>query len=182
MKKNTVWSSKYFCGNEVSNYGQEHGYIDYATLAKSFDAVLNNNIISATGWENWEQENGFIDNSEEIEDIESKIEELEEAISTAFDDMLLEVFEIFEKETREKIANLEAEKEELEEQENEYPEIYQYYIISDAGAKILEDYTNEIVYYNSDLDMYVWGVTHWGTSWDYVLTDIKIDLGEQATA
>ena len=22
--------------------------------------------------------------------------------------------------------------------------------------------------------MYVWGVTHWGTSWDYVLTDIEI--------
>ena len=22
-------------------------------------------------------------------------------------------------------------------------------------------------------DLYIWGVTHWGTSWDYVLTDIR---------
>ena len=35
--------------------------------------------------------------------------------------------------------------------------------------------TNEIVFYSEDLDMYLWGVTHYGTSWDYVLTDIKID-------
>jgi hypothetical protein len=26
--------------------------------------------------------------------------------------------------------------------------------------------------------MYIWGVTHYGTSWDYVLTDIKIELDE----
>ena len=31
---------KYFYGNEISEYGQEHGYVDYATLAKAFDAVL----------------------------------------------------------------------------------------------------------------------------------------------
>lgn len=62
-------------------------------------------------------------------------------------------------------------------EENEYGdylEIYQYYIISDTGARILEDYTDELVYYNQQLDMYVWGITHFGTSWDYVLTDIKL--------
>lgn len=41
-------SGKYFCGNEISDYGQEHGFVDYATLAKAFDAVLNNDIISKT--------------------------------------------------------------------------------------------------------------------------------------
>lgn len=39
---------KYFYGNEVSEYGQEHGYVDYRTLAKAFDAVMNNDIIQKT--------------------------------------------------------------------------------------------------------------------------------------
>lgn len=63
------------------------------------------------------------------------------------------------------------------EEENEYGdylEVYQYYIITESGYHFLEDYTNELVYYNYDLDMYVWGITHFGTSWDYVLTDIKL--------
>lgn len=59
--------------------------------------------------------------------------------------------------------------------ETDEREIFQYYIVSDAGADILKRETNEILFYNDELDMYIWGVTHWGTSWDYVLTDIKID-------
>lgn len=63
----------------------------------------------------------------------------------------------------------------LEENEyGDYLEVYQYYIISDQGAKFLEEYTDEIVYYHNDLDMYIWGITHFGTSWDYVLTDLKL--------
>lgn len=63
----------------------------------------------------------------------------------------------------------------LEETEDgDYLEIYQYYIVSDSGARFLEEYTDEIVYYNEQLDMYLWGITHFGTSWDYVLTDIKL--------
>ena len=53
-------------------------------------------------------------------------------------------------------------------------EVYQTYIVSDRGAEVLKEYTDEIVYYNADLDMYLWGITHFGTSWDYVLTDIKL--------
>ena len=41
-------TSKYFYGNKISDYGLEHGYVDYRTLAKCFDAVLNNDIISKT--------------------------------------------------------------------------------------------------------------------------------------
>ena len=59
-------------------------------------------------------------------------------------------------------------------EEGEYHEIYQWYIITSAGAQFLEDYTDEIVYYHEEMDMYVWGITHFGTSWDYVLTDIKL--------
>lgn len=61
-----------------------------------------------------------------------------------------------------------------EDDEGDYYEVYQYYIISDSGASFLEEYTDEIVYYHEELDMYLWGITHWGTSWDYVLTDIPI--------
>lgn len=50
-----------------------------------------------------------------------------------------------------------------ETEEGYYEEVYQYYIITDAGAQFL-----------SELDMYIWGITHFGTSWDYVLTDIKL--------
>ena len=62
-------------------------------------------------------------------------------------------------------------------EENEYGDfcdVYQYYIVSDSGARFLEEYTDELVYYNQTLDMYLWGITHFGTSWDYVLTDIKL--------
>ncbi|MBR5862176.1 MAG: hypothetical protein IKZ08_02490 [Bacteroidales bacterium] len=52
--------------------------------------------------------------------------------------------------------------------------IYQDYIISEYGFEILADYTDEIVFYNEKLDMYIWSVTHFGTGWDYVLTDIKL--------
>lgn len=67
---------------------------------------------------------------------------------------------------------------ELEREQDEQPEIFQYYIVSDAGADILKRETNEILFYNDELDMYIWGVTHWGTSWDYVLTDINIEQFE----
>lgn len=61
-----------------------------------------------------------------------------------------------------------------EDEYGDYLEVYQYYIISEYGYKFLEDYTDEIVYYNPELDMYVWGITHFGTSWDYVLTDVRL--------
>lgn len=63
------------------------------------------------------------------------------------------------------------------EEENEYGdylEVYQYYIISYGGYAFLRDYTDELVYYHEQLNMYLWGITHFGTSWDYVLTDIKL--------
>ena len=63
---------------------------------------------------------------------------------------------------------------EEENEEGEYYEIYQYYIITEYGYRFLKRYTDEIVFYHEDLDMYLWGITHFGTSWDYVLTDLKL--------
>ena len=174
-----------FCGNKASDYAIENGYLDYRTLAKAFDAVLNNDIMKLTyeiGY--WEQENGFIDNSDEIEEIEELIEAKEETIE-AFEERIeavenvvycAEQIEIIKKQ----IEELEEKKDELENEQDDQSEIFQYFIISDEGARILKDYTNEIVFYNETLDMYIWGVTHWGTSWDYVLTDIKLNCGEEA--
>lgn len=118
-----TWSSDYFYGHKISDYGLEHGYVDYKTLASAFDAVLNNEIYGA-GWNigaGWELESGS----------------------------------------------------DYDEETDSYSEVFQWYIVTDAGAEILKEF-GEIVYYHSDLDMYIWGVTHWGTAWDYVLTDIKI--------
>lgn len=56
-------------------------------------------------------------------------------------------------------------------------EIYQDYIISEYGYEFLATYTDELVFYNERLHIYVWGVSHFGTGWDYVLTDIKLVEG-----
>lgn len=53
-------------------------------------------------------------------------------------------------------------------------DVYQTYIISEQGYSFLNRYTDEIVYYCEELDIYLWGITHFGTSWDYVLTNIKL--------
>ena len=172
---------EYFYGNKVSEYGLENGYVDYATLAKAFDAVLNNEIIQKTfeiGY--WEQESGFIDNTEKIEELQEEIETLQYMI----DDIEDQKAGYYGTNHEEKISKLQTDIENLqtqineleEEQENSYnAEIYQYYIVSSQGAEILKE-INEIVFYNEELDMYIWGITHYGTSWSYVLTDIKCNV------
>lgn len=123
MANNFKLAGKYFCGNEISAYGQEHNRLDYATFAKAFYAVLNNSIFD-TGWNigsGWESVN-YSDDEEERE-------------------------------------------------------IFQWFIVSDDGAQMIKDYTDEILYYHEDLDIYLWGVTHLGTSWDHVLMDIPCNCG-----
>lgn len=130
MKKQLKLAGKYFCGNEISNYGKEHGFLDYDTFSRAFDHVLNNSIFEfgqGIGC-GWELVNGLDFDYEEEEIIEE-------------------------------------------------PEVFQWYIVSDSGAQIIQDYTNEILYYHDELDIYLWGVTHWGTGWDYVLTDIPCNCG-----
>ena len=173
MKRSDITFGKYFCGNEISEYGRQNGYVDYATLAKSFDAVMCNDIFSA--FPEVEQIHGFIDNSEEIEAIEEKMEELQEKIEDIRDTDYEEEAEKADRieELENQIRILENDKYDLENEE--YPEVFQWFIISDSGKSILEDYTNEIIYYCEPLDVYIWGVTHWGTAWDYVLTDIQCE-------
>lgn len=55
----------------------------------------------------------------------------------------------------------------------ENKEIYQYYLIDKNGADYLKENTYEIVFYCEPLDLWVWGITHFGTSWSGVFTNIK---------
>lgn len=152
-------TKKYFYGYEISTYGIENNRVDYRTLSQTFNHVLNNNIIEelqARGFY-FDKISGGIDNSELIEELEQKMEELEE----------MEINSDIEKQLEE----LEEQIEELKEEEENEPDVFQFYIVDDI--RFLE-MNNEIVFYNEELDIYIWSVTHYGTSWDHVLTDIKI--------
>ena len=180
---------EYFYGNKISDYGLENGYVDYGTLSKAFDAVLNNDIVERTmaaGFD-WELVSGFIDNSDRIEEIQSDMEELEQdaaqyrdRAADAYDAGNLEECDELEKSAErcaDRLEELREELEKLEREQDETPEIFQWYIVSNGGADILQE-MNELVYYCYELDLYVWGVTHWGTSWDYVLTNIPCNTGK----
>ena len=116
MEKNIIklYGNKAF-GVEVSEYGLEHGYLDYRALGIMVgDKILNNTIRDRTMID-WEIATG------------------------EFEDM-----------------------------------IFQDYIISEGGYEFLQEYTDELVFYNENLDLYIWAITHFGTAWDYVLTGVKL--------
>lgn len=156
---------KYYYGHAISEYGMMHGYVDYATLAECFDAVLNNDLMSLTyGIGSWDQVNGIIDNSDDIEELEEKRDELEEENESNPSQII-----------ENKINEINEQIQELENEQDDDPEVCQWFIVDNWGARLLQRETNEIVYYNEKLNMYLWGVTHYGTSWDCVLTNIAID-------
>lgn len=177
MKRNKLYGTT-FCGNEASDYAKENGYLDYATFSKAFDAVLNNSIMENTceiGF--WEQENGIIDNSEEVDALKEEITDIENRLEFLTDEEIEEAQKL-----QEEINSIQEQIEELEEeQERSYnQEIFQYYIVSDQGAEMIKQYTEDPLFYNETLDMYVWGITHYGTAWGYVLTDVKLNCKEEA--
>lgn len=177
MKRSTH-KSIYFYGNKISEYGVANRRLDYHTLAKAFDAVLVNDITklfygSLNGeYLEPEQENGYIDNTDEIDAKREQIEVLEETRDNSDDAQQIAYID-------EQIEELNEQIEELEREQDEQRDIYQYYIISDNGAEIIKTYTNDPLYYLPVLDCYVWGVTHFGTSWSYVLTDVVLELDEE---
>lgn len=125
------WTSKWFCGNELSKEDLKMGYISYYTFAQAFECILNNSIFSMAlmhGYE-WELLNGT----------------------------------------------------DYNEEDDYYYDIFQYYIVDECGADLIQEFLpNDILYYNEELDMYLWGITHFGTSWRIVPTDIKIVLDEES--
>ena len=74
------------------------------------------------------------------------------------------------------------------EETEEYIDIYQYYIV-DVDSWRLEEYkeyleetkkeSDFILWYDNELDIYILGVSHYGTSWSYVPTNIEINKQEE---
>lgn len=179
---------EYYYGNKISDYGLEHNRVDYGTLAKAFDAVLNNEIygkLQSLGyiWETYSGSEYYYEDSdvkmyspderdERIEELEQKREELETEMEN------FDVYSDRYAEIEESIKEIESDIEALEEEH--YEDIFQYYIVSNEGARILAEDTDEIVLYNEEFDINLWCVTHYGTAWDYVLTDIECNAGDRA--
>ena len=64
-----------------------------------------------------------------------------------------------------------------DEEKDEYIDIYQYYLI-DTNDYMIEKLNNinckdVIIAYSPTLEQYILMVDHYGTSWDYVMTDIE---------
>lgn len=165
----TIYSN-WFYGNEVSPYGKENGRVDYATLAKAFDAVMCNSIMDNRylEYEDWIQINGKKNHDEAIADVDRKIDVYEYLLYCVDDENEKEKIES-------DLQNLYDERNELIDDEYDLPDVFQYFIVSESGAEILKEWTDELVWYNEELDLYVWGVCHYGTHWSYVLTDIEIE-------
>lgn len=118
---------KYFYGFQVSEYGAEHGRVDYATLSKAVDAFRFDGAATLF----YSSLNGDF--------LEPEIVNGEE-----------------------------------QDEEGNYKDFFQFFAVSERGAQILKQHTDETVFYLSSLDLYIWAVDHIGTSWAYVLTDIEI--------
>lgn len=141
---------KTYYGNPISQHGLEEGYVDYACLASAFNHVLCNNI---------QEVDPYIWDNVECGDCYRHIDE------ETGDELSADECAELDDKARERIYD-------------EPREIYQWYIVANSAVDILND-ADEIVFYSDVLDCYVWGVTHYGTAWDYVLTNIKIKKDEE---
>ena len=65
-----------------------------------------------------------------------------------------------------------------DEEEDCYYDVYQYFIIDSGDAERLKEYTNELVYYCEDLDLYILGVCHFGTPWNGAPANWKDEIEE----
>ena len=147
MENKQYYDTYYGC--KVSQEGLKYGLVDYACLKKAIGGCVLCNAMQ--------------DRLYQTMDVYSDPDTL---------------FKI--KYTEEEFEGNEDLKEEYEdyyeyfEENKEMYDIYQWYIITDSGAQLLKEQTDEIVFYDEELNIYVWGITHWGTGWDYVLTNIKL--------
>jgi len=56
-----------------------------------------------------------------------------------------------------------------------YEDVFQYFIIDSAGYGILSYYTDELVYYCDELDMYVWAETNFEEALGYIQEWLSMD-------
>lgn len=102
-------------GVRVSDYALEHGYLDYATLAKLVGPMIMHNTIRDITFGDWH------------------------IVTGVFDNVVMNDF-----------------------------------LISEDGYEFLSEHTDELVFYNPKLDLYIWATDHSGTKWSHVLTNTKL--------
>ena len=153
-----------FHGVEISSYGVSNGYVDYRTMAEVVNPEPYD--IYAEDADDWELVNGndiyYYDSEGNIYNDETSMErvrELQEMIDNAEKGQDVSQWE----------KNIH-----LLSYEGEAVSIYDYYRVTEEGARILMEESDEIVYYSSDLDVYVWGICHCGIWWEHVLTTAPI--------
>lgn len=85
-------------------------------------------------------------------------------------------------------ANWDLELGEEYDEETGYIDIYQYYIVDVNNWRLAKykEYLEEtntksdlILWYDNELDIYILGVSHCGTGWSYVPTNIEINKQEE---
>ena len=75
--------------------------------------------------------------------------------------------------------NLEWAPEDEDDEDWEYPEIYQYYLV-DVDNYFFEKYKDQfLMSYSEKLVLYVLCVDHFGTSWKYISSGVKIVENEE---
>ncbi|MBR5950765.1 MAG: hypothetical protein IKZ87_04955 [Actinomycetaceae bacterium] len=125
-----------YWGQEVSAYGQEHGFVDYSAFARAFNHVNITNKIQ-------EIDPYLLDNVESGQPYEDS----DGNRYTEFPEGREDVF---------------------------VRDIYQFFVIDEFGQRLCEE-AGEIVCWSDALDAPVWCVTHFGTPWTGVLTDIPLE-------
>ena len=174
------WTSEYFYGNKISDYGLEHKRVDYRTLSKAFEGVLCNNIVEVDPYIFDNEESGsfyyYEDNDGNIytyDEAQEKIEELEKRLEEIESEELSKLDGDFSVEHQEEVDEIRSDIDALGYEHSN--DVFQWYIVDNNAIDPLR-MANELVLYSEKLDCYVWGVTHYGTAWDYVLTDIELDI------
>lgn len=158
-----TWTSRSFYGHEIPQESIDRGYLDYATLTKAFNAVHNDCLPTICGLHGpLYQESGPDNCTFELAALKLQAKFLRERGEIQNADQLAEVY-----------AKIAA----LDNACDSDPQRLYWYIISDDGVDILKD-ADEVVYYNEELEMFLWGIPYEEKTWIKTNTKIKIELDE----
>lgn len=183
--------AKYFLNSKISAYGEANGYVDLAALAANFPHIscreaefIKYEMELKNGSEYYYYDNDGKEYSESERD--SKVEEIQEKLEELEDKKYKYEAMLEESQSQHRIDRLEKLIETLDDsiyelndelytlEQPEEHTIFRFEIIDRSGCEMLSEYTDEIVYYIPDLDVYLWGITHCNIGWTEVLTPIPI--------
>ena len=186
----------YYYGAAVSEEGIKYGKVDYKAFASAFPHILNNEIVANVDdiepimgdpahhedskgnvykWDEWE------DRQIELDKLRANcLAELDKYEKLAEQTMDPTERRCFEAKINALTKTIEDCTEDIFALDEEHPnEVFQWYIVPAQALDHLND-ADEIVWYSPTLNLYIWGVTHYGTAWEYVLTDIPCKVREEA--